>query len=613
MQNLTERKAAIQRRLNFLTVTRIRALYRLFFPMGNTNRSRDELSAMVLKFLSFENQEKFDVWFDAFTKAEQMILRKLAFYKVYPVTSLEAETGMALMSTTKGRYSIEVQISPDFKLAPLEFHLTNEVFVIVMPEVLQIALTPFLEPPKYHSANGDAPEKISGEPLVFDNSNNFATLFQLLYEAVSAQNCPLRDFPSQNPLKLTRKDTATLYRESGFPAFPACDFPVPDSLGLAAAFILCQNHGKLPPNSVPLREMVRRFFFWNPDGASSYQYYAGSYFEGLLIGAYMKKRGPSSFETAQERPLTRQVFLNFLKSVENRNAAVTMDEMYSFVLARGLFRFSDIDLSRCYRFKASAFTVDGVTYRSDYAEIVPEQSLIFELITKPLFRAYCFLFCALGCLEIAVAEPSYTSYKAELHNKPISVSPYDGIQTFRLTAFGKWCLGFTEQMPEEEAEHFEISADPALLYITLRGQSRERQVFLDKIGEKIGQERWTVNAASFAGGCTKKAEITERVNKFHALVDEHPAEHWETFFAQIERNAGAVTEKTGNYLVYHIDMDKETRASLMSDAEFRRAARFAEDNYVLVPKSSRQKFLSILASRGIGALATPHSKDSPPD
>jgi hypothetical protein len=610
MLNLNERKAAIQRRLNFLTITRIRALYRLFFPQGNTNRSREELSAMVLKFLCFENQEKFDEWFKTRTKPEQAIIQKLAYYKAYPVTSLEAETGMDLMYTKQGRYSTEVKVNPDFKLFPLEFRLSNEVFILTMPEVLQAAFTPFLEPPEYHSTTGDMPEKISGEPVIFDNSPNFATMFGLLYEAASAQTSPLRNFPSQNPLKLTKKDTATLYRESGFPAFPACDFPVPDSLGLAVAFILCQTHGKLPPNGVPLREMVRRFFFWNPDGASSYQYYAGSYFEGLLIGAYMKKRGPSGFETTQERPATRQVFLNFLKSIENLNASLTMDEMYSFVLARGVFRFSDIDMSRCYRFKATKLTVDGATYRSDYDEIVPEQTLIFELITKPLFRAYCFLFSALGCLEIAAAD---APTNAELRGKATHISPYDNIQTFRLTEFGKWCLGFTEQMPEEEAENFEISADPALLFVTLHGQSHERQVFLDKIGVKIGKERWTINAASFASGCTEKTEITERVKKFHALVDEHPAEHWEAFFARIEKNAGAVTEKTGNFLIYHIDMDKETRISLMRDAEFHRIARFAEDNFVLVPKSNRQKFLSLLASRGIGALATPHSQDSPPD
>jgi hypothetical protein len=613
MQDDQERKARIKHWLTRLTITRVRALYRLFFPMGNTNRSREELAAMVLKFLYFENQEKFDEWFNARTKAEQAIIKKLAFYKAYPVTSLEDETDTDLMSTKKEFYSVVVKVNPDFKLFPLEFRLSHEVFILTMPEVLQIACMPFLKPPVYHDNDAynerDKDGNFSGETAVFNNSNNFFGMFALFYESIASPGSLLHEFPYQNPLKLAKKVLTAFYRESGFPRFPACDFPTPDSLSLAAAFILCQNHGKLPPEGVSIRGMVHRFFFLDPDMFPDYYYFAGSYFESILTGAYMKRRGPPEFDSLHDRPVTRQIFFDFLKSIENRDSPVSMDELFTHVLANGVFRFSSTDVSRFFRLKASSVTVDGTVYRSKENEIVPEYSLFFELVTKPLFRAYCFVFCALGCLEVTVAKPQYN---AELDGKEKPVSLYDGVRAIHLTEFGKWCLGFTEQMPKEDSQEFEITADPALLYVTLRGKSLERRVFLDKIGVKIGEERWTVNAASFASGCTQTGEITERIKKFYVLVDEHPAEHWEIFFNQIEKNAGAIKERTDDFLVYHIDMDRETRAELMSDAEFRRVARFAEDDLVLVLRSNRQKFLSILASRGIGALATPHSQDSSP-
>jgi hypothetical protein len=594
-----DHKARIKYLLNHLTVTRLRALYRLFFPMGNTNRSREELSAIILRALWFENQEKFDEWFAVFSDSEQAIIRKLVFYKAFPVTLLEAETGSDIIFTRQELYSISFKVNPGFKLHPLEFYLSNEVFVMVMPEVLQIAFMPFLKPPEYHGAD----DAVSGETVVFNNAHNFTVMFELFYETIANGRWLLHEFPNQNPMKLVKKEVAAMYRESGFPRFPDCSFPLPDSLGLAAAFVLCQNQGQLPKNNVSLREMVRRFFCWKPDDFPDYYYFAGSYFEGLLLGAYMKKRGPIGFECTHERPVMRTIFFDFLKSIENRDSPAVMNELFSCVLAKGVFRFSTVDVTHYYRLKASSLTIEGITYRSDENEIVPEHALFFELITKPLFQAYCFVFCALGCLEITVTEPSLN---VEQNNKAIPVSPYDGIRTVRLTEFGKWCLGFTEQLPSEEAQNFEITADAALLYVTLRGKSLERQVFLDKIGVRIGEERWTINAASFASGCTEKNEITERIKKFHALVDEHPAAHWKAFFTQIERNAGAITEKTDAFLVYHIDMNRETRASLMSNPEFRRLARFAEDNLVLVKKGSRSKFLSILADCGIGALATPH-------
>jgi hypothetical protein len=231
------------------------------------------------------------------------------------------------------------------------------------------------------------------------------------------------------------------------------------------------------------------------------------------------------------------------------------------------------------------------------------------MVTKPLLRAYCFVFAALGCLELTVTEPSVN---ATLKGKNIPVSPYDSLCAVRLTEFGKWCLGLADKKPDEGTQDFEITADPSLFYVTLRGESIERRIFLDKIGTKIGDERWTINAASFLNGCVGKADIAERVRKFHALVDEAPAEHWEAFFSQLRKNAGILEEKTGEFLVYHFSPDKETRAALLDDKEFCRVARFVEGDLLLVAKSNRQKFLSALVRQGISSFATPHRQDGSP-
>jgi hypothetical protein len=599
-----DHRALIKQQLEKLTITRVKKLYRLLFPGGDPGKNRVELNAVVLKFLCFESQKSFDDWFGTLNDLERTLIQKLAFHKVFPVTLLEQETGTSILTAEKRYYETVVRLNSELKLFFLDFYITHGVFVVAIPEVLQTAFKPFLKQPEYRDINGD----INGrETVVFNIEKNFARVFTLLYESLPGRGKSQRIDSFQTSLKIPKRESEALYRESGFPHFPVCGFSVPDSLSLAAAFISCQHHGKLSQDTGDIiREMVGRFFFSRPGGVLRYYYYAGSYFEGLLVGAYLKKRASPGFDTAQEHPAFRQVFFDFLKSLEHRDAAVSMNEAFSFILERGIFSFSQTDLTRLFRLKASSVTVDGVTYTTDENEIVPEHALFFELITKPAFRAYCFVFGALGCLELTVAEPVCSAVS---NDKNVPLSPYDGLCAVRLTEFGKWCLGFTETQPEENPQDFEITADPSFLYVTLRGESLERRVFLDTIGIKIGGERWTVNAASFVGGCKEKAQVTERIKKFRTLIDNHPAKHWEALFAHIEKNAGAVDERTDEFRVYQINTDKETRASLVNDATFRRMARLAEENLILVRESDRLKFLSFLANRGIGALATSHSLD----
>lgn len=598
-----EHRARLKYLLTRMNITRIKVLYRLFYPEGDCSRSREELAAIVLKSLCFENQAAFNEWFATLTELERAIIHKLTFYKAFPAPLLEQETKKRIIVIEKEQYRMYAKLDPEIDLKFLAILVAHDVFIIEMPEIMQVAFKPFLEPLEYHDANGSIPD---GETLVFDNADNFSGLFWLLYETLTSKNV-LQAGPAQNPFRFTRKTIQALYRESGFPPFPESDFPLPDSLALATTFILCQDDPRSTWKGVDrLHYMIQRFFHPFHPERKSYYYYAGSYVEGLLVGSYLKKRTYPNFEITLEQPILRRIFFDFLSSIADRATPVPMNEAFSSILNQGVFLFSEVSMSSYFRLKASSFTTDGVTYRSEDNELIPDSVLALDLVTKPLFRAYCFVFAALGCLELTVTEPPLN---VTLNGEDIPVSPYDCLCAVRLTEFGKWCLGFTNKRPDEEAQNFEIIADPSLFYVTLRGESIERRIFLDKIGTKIGDERWTVNAASFLNGCANKAEINKRVHKFHTLVDENPAEHWGTFFYQLRKNAGILEEKTGDFLVYHFLPDKGTRAALLGDEEFRRVARFAEDNLLLVAKTDRQKFLSVLADRGISVFATPHRKD----
>jgi hypothetical protein len=58
--------------------------------------------------------------------------------------------------------------------------------------------------------------------------------------------------------------------------------------------------------------------------------------------------------------------------------------------------------------------------------------------------------------------------------------------------------------------------------LTVQGSSLERTVYLDRIGRKLGPDRWRISPDSFIAGCADKKQIEERTHKFKALIDPSP-------------------------------------------------------------------------------------------
>jgi hypothetical protein len=246
--------------------------------------------------------------------------------------------------------------------------------------------------------------------------------------------------------------------------------------------------------------------------------------------------------------------------------------------------------------------VDGVAYYADDNEMIPDYALEFALLTKPLFKAYCLLFAALGCLEITVQRPRR---KAVLDGEEIPVSPYDGVCALRLTAQGKWLLDLSREEPPAPPAAAVI-ADDTLHLVTLCGESVKRRVFLDKIGTRIGENRWAVNAASFIRGCAHRSEAASRVETLRALIGKPPAPHWEALFAAVTERAGALEEVTDAYCVYKLTCGESLCEDLRNNAAFRAVARSAGSGLVVVAKSDRERLLALLADLGISVLAPAH-------
>jgi hypothetical protein len=249
--------------------------------------------------------------------------------------------------------------------------------------------------------------------------------------------------------------------------------------------------------------------------------------------------------------------------------------------------------------RAVSITVDGTTFKSNYGEddFWPHITFRYDLMIRPLLSAYWYLFAALGLVEITQKTPLEQVSGGQGKTRPFS--PYDALEGARITDFGRWCLGLVEKRPGRVQEQYEAIADRELLLVTVRGFSFERTLYLDAIGEKLGENRWRVSPRSFIAGCTDKKDIAERISKFKRLIDKNPAPHWEALFSRTLERAGFLNRNIVPATVYAAGDDRSLIEELLNDPALRSCALRAEGQMLVVPDKYKRKFLDFLADHGV--------------
>ncbi|POR04040.1 hypothetical protein AU468_04295 [Alkalispirochaeta sphaeroplastigenens] len=249
------------------------------------------------------------------------------------------------------------------------------------------------------------------------------------------------------------------------------------------------------------------------------------------------------------------------------------------------------------RYRAEAISIEKhhlSTSRYYAGYIYPQEIFSRVLLDKPCMKSYCYLMATLGVLEITEKEPDLPVQRQSKH---LPVSPCDAINAIRVTDFGRWCLGLTQERPATRKIVFEALADKDLLLVTLKGTSLERRIFLDDIGEKLGEDRYRITPGSFIGKCTSTTDIRERITRFYDLIDPEPAPHWEAFFDDLLSRSHAFSSYTEGIL-FSLPDDPELRRLLSSDQKLSSLAFRAEQGRLAVPKQQVQKFLKLLRDAG---------------
>jgi len=569
-----------------------------------------ELIQMLVEALTFKTEDSFHQWFEYLPPLTQKVLSALAFTDFLPVSVLERDLKKTFF-VKDNRYSWEtsLQLNRELNLSFLMIAYSNRQYALGLPGFLRIALSPWLPPPpEVDIANCVSDDASPG----WDNSQLIADSYPLLCDTVKELFADIPEAEREKTAKgFKKKQTAELRASSGFlgfdmdPKSPLADSAFcPDSMELALRFTLCMKNFKpVRPKDAheEIRNMVIGFFGKDSLYLKTWYYPDRNYLENNVCIDHLSKSPGYYLENYEGLPASRETFHKILLEVAKDGRRFDADKLAEHIrVTAKKFFFTGSEFERTLRIKASLLEVDGIAYSCEYYEDFNVYGILrHPLLVKPVFKAYCFIFAALGLLEITLKTPPLALTKA---SKQIPISPYDSLKTIRITKLGLWCLGLSSEKPPLPRHEYQAIADKELLLVTVQGNSLERTVYLDRIGIKLGEDRWRVSPASFISGCESKKHIEDRIGRFKKLIDPAPAPHWLELFDKALARAGLFGHYRNDVLVYNLGENRKIAEELLRDPELKSIAFRAEGGMLIVPAKNQKKFLALLNEHGIASF-----------
>jgi len=605
----------IENNLAGLKSDELKTLYKFLFRK-TTAISKAELIRIIGECLCFPTVGRFKEWFFALPDLIQKIYYRGTFSDYIPVPVLEKELGTSIASKDT-RYSWEHKwkILPELGSAFLSLHEYYGCLFISIPGFLREILTVWLVPPvsvelpdcritdkqERSSPEHTSLERSSTESR--DNSLLISDIYPLLCDALLIM---MEGMGESNPEKAVRngfkkREINELRVSTGFLPFKMENEDTPSGIDIASRFILCMHNfkPKRPKDGHEgIRELVQNFFSEKSIYPKSWDFPDRAYIEYNICIDHLSRTPGYYLEHYEGIPPSRKIFRDILLYVAGDGNWFDADKLAEYIrLREDTFLFCDRYIEYRLKVKGETINLDELTLTSGYEEeFHPDGVMRYYLLIRPLLKAYCYIFAALGLLEITQESPPLVrTYRKKQY--PFSI--YDSLRTIRITELGRWCLGLTDERPPKPSHDYQAIADRELFLVTVQGNSLERRVYLDRIGQHLGEDRWRISPASFIAGCINKHQITDRIERFKSLIDPNPAPHWEQLFRKVIDRAGLFDVKRSDMMIFNLPEDREIQEELLRDPEIKRIIRRVEGRMVVVSARDQSKFYALLGEHGI--------------
>ncbi|GMO57754.1 MAG: hypothetical protein Ta2G_17600 [Termitinemataceae bacterium] len=589
----------------------LKEVHKTFLKKGPSRTNRTHMVEAITNAVSWKTQNEFDAWITTYQPEAQKIIYALVMYGEYPEEKLRISKDKPLCIKDTNNfyyYGIAFILDPDLQLNSIFVKPEKNKIILYIPPPLRKILLPWFDIPNEYSLSSCKLSEAPAEDLVYNNEKDIVESLPLLAEVAIRLKAEAHGFTElEKILKgLGKKQRTELLKQTGFKTFSPLIEHSPFAEDLSIRFLLCVT-GLSPSKITNTYDDIKKlidYFFDESKVKSRRDSYRLGCLESFVLLDHLTKRVKIYY--SQSPPISRKIFLEILKTISKEGDWFDAEKLsYHALFNNEEFTIFNFDYEVRIGLSARAITIDGITYTEEYNDVFNIEGFFkTELFIKPLFKAYCYLFASLGILEITQKQPELRCLKRE---KNIPLSDYDSLSAIRVTEFGKWCMGVSQNKPEVTKNKFEAIADKELLLVTVKGNSLALTLLLDKIGSKLGDNRWRVSCSSFLSGCKKKEDITDRIDAFKSLIDKSPSPVWEKLFKQTLDNYGFFSANLVDGFIFNLDAGNKTDKiehqkmieDILSDPRIKGVAMRTEGRMLVVPEKHKNVFLQILTEHGV--------------
>jgi hypothetical protein len=569
------------------------------FKSGN----KDALISATLGFLSFlEKEEQFKEWFESLPPYLSRAIQEAAFKGYIDAEQVERMSGKAIAAKKRSYYDEFQPKNPDLRLGIFVPYRNYDRKLLFMDPFFRMFMASFLPAPPHYALSPCAEQNVSGWSAAETLSESMPLLLKSI-DRLLDDNSRHEKFLRRG---LNKGDVKELRKSSAFPSFPLGAKTGIDPIELITRFIMIDPEQLKLYRTTDIRDFIKTLvesFFTIPRSGKIVSYYLMvdmSFEYSVLCPHVTKGRGPRITRFFfSPHPRARSLFYRIMKLMAKSGSWYNVDEV-----AEGI-RMQDLPFSILKNdYDASELIVKGEelhlaegTIKIDSWEkgFVPDIYLQYPLITKPLLKGYCYLMASLGLLEIEEEEPEKL---LKTGGKFSPISPFEGLRRVRTTPFCAWCLGLSKEKPELRQVSYEAIADRELPLVTYRGRSLECKVFLERIGDPIGEDRFRISEASFIRDCTSPEDIEDRIVEFHRLIAKEPAGHWGELFSRVRERARLFAYEEPCMMI-QLPEDRELRRLFVEEKKLSALVVRAEGGRIVVKQHNYKKLRKALEAYGV--------------
>lgn len=547
----------------------------------------------MAKRLSWPDEAAFQAFFSTLPEALREAITIGAFEHFVDVGPLEKRYGITIIELTgkhvfRDEYSITNESFFGF------FRVYNQV-TLFMLEPFRIAFSAHLPKPKGYSA-----ASLTGEPE--DSWNNEEAVYESLPLALNALG-PVLASDANDVLArkgLNKTQLKALRAACDYKTFPVASSYGLDALGLLARFLAAMGYRPAkkpsPPDGFEFLKATLATFLDQPKGEYYESYSRGPALEMAMLSDQLSRRPGHRVEMGNRSP-GRYTFAAALRQAAKTASWYAADDIVKAILYQGhpLGFISQADEVYSLLLKGETLEYKGRIYGDRYENAIEIEPRLHErIIAGPTFKAYCYLMAALGVVEIAERQPPLD---VKRKGKCVPLCAYDCLYAFRVTSLGRYVLGLSDEKPAEPPRVFEAIADNELPLVAFRGQSLERRLFLESIGQSLGSERFRVTDESFSSGCADSKAVAKKAADFRRLICDKPAPHWQRLFLRSEAKAAALGKPSQAY-VFKAPTDRDTLRALSEAPSLKGLFSRAEGGLIVVQLSDYKKFTKAAQALG---------------